>query len=149
MKKVKGKIILVDDEAYEADFLDAALSKNNWNIKIEFFNNVDEGLEHLKKNADEVFLIISDMDMPKKNGMDFKRILNEDRFLSQKSIPFIFVSNSFSRDTIIEAYKYHVQGYFQKPMTAGEQAAMFEIIIQYWITCIHPNKGDLPANPNL
>lgn len=149
MKKVKGKIILVDDEAYEEDFLETALNKKNWNIKIEYINNVDDALEHLKMNADEVFLIISDIEMPKKSGMDFKRILNEDDYLSQKSIPFIFVSNSISADTVIEAYKYNVQGYFQKPMTPVEQSNMFEIIVQYWITCIHPNKDDLPLNPNL
>jgi DNA-binding NtrC family response regulator len=149
MKKVKGKIILVDDEAYEEDFLESALNQKGWNIDIEYFNNVDEALEHLKMNVDEVFLIISDMEMPKKNGMDFKRILNDDEYLSQKSIPFIFMSNSLSRDKVIEAYKYHVQGYFQKPMTANEQAEMFEIIVHYWITCKHPNKDDLPENPNL
>jgi DNA-binding NtrC family response regulator len=149
MKKVKGKIILVDDEPYEEDFLEKALSKKNWNIEIEYIGNVDEALEHLKMNADEVFLIISDIAMPKKSGLDFKKILNEDEYLSQKSIPFIFMSNVISRDIVVEAYKYNVQGYFQKPMTPAEQAEMLEIIVQYWITCIHPNKNDLPENPNL
>ncbi|MCE3229040.1 MAG: response regulator receiver protein [Bacteroidetes bacterium] len=148
MKKVKGKIILVDDESYEQDFLEMALTKKDWSIQIEFFKSVDEAVEHLKQNADEVFLIISDIEMPKKSGMDFKKLLNEDSYLSQKSIPFIFVSNSLSRETVIQAYKYNVQGYFQKPMTPGQQSEMFEIIIQYWITCIHPNKDDLPENPN-
>jgi DNA-binding NtrC family response regulator len=149
MKRVQGKIILVDDEPYEERFLEAALTRNGWNIEIEYFNNVDDALAHLKINADEVFLIISDMQMPIKSGMDFKRIVDEDEYLQQKSIPFIFVSNSLSRDFVIEAYKYHVQGFFQKPLTPGGQAEMFEIIVKYWITCIHPNKSDLPVNPNL
>ncbi|MBA3664122.1 MAG: hypothetical protein H0W61_07945 [Bacteroidetes bacterium] len=86
--------------------------------------------------------------MPKRNGMDFKRIIDADEYLSQKSIPFIFVSNAMNRETVIEAYKCHVQGYFEKPMTPIEQSEMFEKIVQYWITCIHPNKDDLPENPN-
>ncbi|MBA3664123.1 MAG: hypothetical protein H0W61_07950 [Bacteroidetes bacterium] len=49
MKKVKGKIILVDDESYEEDFLKKALSKKDWNIEIEYISNVDDALEHLKK----------------------------------------------------------------------------------------------------
>jgi DNA-binding NtrC family response regulator len=149
MKKVKGKIILVDDESYEEDFLETALTKNDWDIKIEYFNKVDDALEHLRINADEVFLIISDIQMPNKNGMDFKRLLDEDEYLCQKSIPFIFVSHALSREFVIEAYKYHVQGFFKKPYTPGEQAIMFEIIVNYWINCLHPNKGDLPVNPNL
>lgn len=149
MKKVKGKIILVDDESYEEDFLERALVKNDWDIAIEYFNNVDDAVGHLRINADEVFLIISDIQMPIKTGLDFKRILDQDEYLSQKSIPFIFLSHSLSRETVIEAYKYHVQGFFEKPMTPGEQAILFESIIKYWINCIHPNKADLPVNPNL
>jgi DNA-binding NtrC family response regulator len=149
MKNVKGKIILVDDEDYEKDFLARALRVSDWKIQIEYFTNVDDALEHLRINADEVFLIISDIDMPGKNGMEFKKILEVDDYLSQKSIPFIFVSHSLSRKRVIEAYQYHVQGFFQKPMTPEGQSAMFEIIVQYWINCIHPNKDDLPENPNL
>jgi hypothetical protein len=50
---------------------------------------------------------------------------------------------------VIDAYQHRVQGFFQKPNSPSEQAVMFEIIVQYWITCIHPNKDDLPINPNL
>jgi DNA-binding NtrC family response regulator len=149
MKKVKGKIILVDDDAYEETFLNEALKKNDWHIKVEYFNNADDALEHLKQNADEVFLIISDIDMPRKNGLEFKRVLDGDAYLRQKSIPFIFMSNSAERDRVIDAYKCHVQGFFPKPMTPGEQASMFETIVQYWIACLHPTKDDLPENPNL
>lgn len=149
MKRVKGKIILVDDEPYEKDFLERALVVNDWNIKIEYFNNVDDALEHLKIDADEIFLIISDINMPGKNGMDFKKILEEDEYLRLKSIPFIFVSNSMYKKTVTDAYERHVQGFFQKPVSPDEQSAMFEIIVKYWITCIHPHKDDLPDNPYL
>lgn len=149
MKNVRGKIILVDDEAYEETFLERALRVKDWNIKIDYFNNVDQALEHLRMNADEVFLIISDIDMPGKNGMDFKKILEDDEYLSLKSIPFIFFCHALSRERVIQAYRYHVQGFFQKPMTPEGQAEMFENIVQYWIKCIHPNKDDLPENPNL
>jgi DNA-binding NtrC family response regulator len=149
MKNVKGKIILIDDEAYEADFLERALKEKNWDITIEYFHNVDDAIEHLKMNPDEIFLIISDLEMPRKSGLDLKKIIDNDAYLSQKSIPFIFVSNVISREKVIEAYKLHAQGYFQKPMTPGEQAKMFEIIIRYWNACLHPTKEDLPKNPNL
>lgn len=149
MKHVKGKILLIDDDDIEKVFLERALKVRNWNIIIEYFNNVDEALEHLRLNADEVFLIISDIDMPGKSGMDFKKILEDDEYLCQKSIPFIFVSHSLSRRKVIQAYRYHVQGFFEKPMTADGQSEMFETIVQYWIKCIHPNKDDLPENPNL
>lgn len=72
MKKVIGKIILVDDQEYEKIFLEDALYNKNWDIEVEYFSNAKNALEHLKKNADEIFLIISDMNMPIMNGMEFK-----------------------------------------------------------------------------
>jgi DNA-binding NtrC family response regulator len=149
MKKVKGKIILIDEEAYEKDFLQRALKEKNWDITIEYFNNAVDAIEHLKMNADEIFLIISDTEMSKMSGMDLKKTIDEDQYLSQKAFPFIFVTHHISGEEILEAYRVHTQGFFQKPMTPGEQAKLFEIIIQYWIACIHPMKDDLPDNPNL
>jgi DNA-binding NtrC family response regulator len=143
MKQVEGKIVLVDDEKYELDLLAHALKKKNWDIQIAYFNNVEDALEHLKKNRDEIFLIISDMDMPKINGMDFKKIIDNDEYLKQKAVPFIFATNSIGRETIVEAYHYRVQGYFKKPNDIEGQATMLETIIQYWIACEHPNKEDI------
>ena len=146
MKRVKGKIILIDDEKYEKDLLANALRQRNWDIKVEYFNNAGDALEHLRKNAEEIFLIISDMDMPKIDGMSFKEIIDNDNYLRQKTIPFIFATNAVDRKKVIEAYKYRVQGFFQKPLTPEGQADMLEIIIRYWITCIHPTKDDLPES---
>jgi DNA-binding NtrC family response regulator len=140
---VKGKIILVDDEKYEKTFLETALNTNNRHIKIEYISNVEDALIHLRENADEIFLIISDMDMPKINGLEFKQLIEDDEYLKQKSIPFIFASNAIDRERIIEAYKLGVQGYFQKPINPEDQAKLLEKIVLYWIDCLHPGKEDL------
>lgn len=142
MKNVKGKIILVDDQEYEKVFLEDALYNKNWNIKVDYFPNAKDALDHLKKNAEEIFLIISDMNMPKMNGMEFKKAIDRDNYLRQKSIPFIFASSAPKRSDVLEAYQYRVQGFFKKPDTVEEQAKMLEKIIQYWISCIHPTKDD-------
>lgn len=148
MKKVTGKIILVDDQVYEKHLLKDALYEKDWDIEVEYFNNAKDALKHLKKNADEIFLIISDMNMPGMSGMDFKKTIDSDDFLRQKSIPFIFVSNDPDREKMFEAYHYRVQGYFSKPDTVEKQADMLEIIVQYWISCSHPMKDDITTeNP--
>lgn len=143
MKKVKGKIILVDDELYEKELLSLALRKKHWDIELEYFSSAEEALQHLKENDDEIFLIISDINMPKMNGLDFKRAIDSDKFLMTKSIPFIFASTAQTKEQVTEAYQYRVQGYFRKPSTLEEQAEMLEIIIRYWIISRHPNKDDI------
>ncbi|HEY3402575.1 MAG TPA: response regulator [Ohtaekwangia sp.] len=73
MIQLKGKIVLVDDDSYEKDLLESALKKRGWDAKVEYFDNAHDALDHLKQNTDEIFLIISDMNMPKMNGMDSRR----------------------------------------------------------------------------
>lgn len=140
MIKLKGKIILVDDESYEKELLEAALLKRGWDAKVEYFNDAEDALEHLRKNKAEIFLIISDMNMPKMNGMDFKKSIDKDPELRGTSIPFIFASTAARKEEITEAFDYRVQGFFQKPNTTDEQADMLDIIIKYWIISSHPNK---------
>lgn len=148
MKKVNGKIILVDDQKYEKDLLNNALEEKEWGIKVEYFNNARDALKHLLENVDEIFLIISDMNMPGMNGMEFKKTIDRDEYLRQKSIPFIFASSKPVRDDVLEAYQYRVQGFFKKPDSIEDQAAMLETIIQYWVACIHPSKDDITVRQN-
>lgn len=142
-KKVTGKIILVDDQIYEKDLLKIALLKRNWSIEIEYFSGAEAALEYLKNSRDEIFLIICDMNMPKINGLDFKRSIDTNDVLRIKSIPFIFASTGASKEQVTEAYDYRVQGYFKKPATTEEQAEMLDIIIRYWIISRHPNRDNI------
>jgi CheY-like chemotaxis protein len=139
MKTINGKIILVDDSKYEKELLELALHKKNWDVKVDFFLSGEDALKYLKKTEDEIFLIISDMNMPKMTGLEFKKIIDNDETLSKKAIPFIFASTSDTKEQVRNAYKYRVQGYFQKPLTIDEQAEMLDIIIKYWIICKHPD----------
>ena len=140
MIKLKGKIILVDDDNYEKELLQPALKKRGWDSMVEYFENPLEALDHLRQNTDEIFLIISDINMPGMNGMDFKKAIDKDIILREKSIPFIFASSAPVKSEITQAFAYRVQGFFRKPDTTQEQADMLDIIIKYWIVSSHPNK---------
>lgn len=60
---VTGKIILVDDEKYEKELLELALREKQWNVKVEYFNNGQDALEHMRTTKDKLFLVISDMNI--------------------------------------------------------------------------------------
>lgn len=140
MIKLKGKIILVDDDSYEKELLQLALKRRGWDSRVEYFDNPNDALEHLRQNADEIFLIISDMNMPAMNGMDFKKAIDNDLKLREKSIPFIFATSAQVKEEITQAFAYRVQGFFHKPNTTEEQADILDIIVKYWIISSHPNK---------
>lgn len=137
-RTVLGKIILVDDDMYENELLELALLEKNWKVKVEFFNNALDALEHMKTTEDRLFLVISDMNMPKMSGMDLKKAIDADEFLRKKSLPFIFVSGGASIEQVTEAYDYRVQGFFEKPNSIEEHAEVLDLIIKYWIVSRHP-----------
>lgn len=136
--KVQGKIILVDDEKYEKELLVLALREKQWNVEVEYFNNGQDALEHMRTTKDELFLVISDMNMPAMSGLELKKAIDEDKMLREKSMPFIFVSGGASKDQVSEAYDYRVQGFFEKPNTVEEQAEILDLIIKYWIVSRRP-----------
>ena len=136
---VTGKIILVDDEKYEKELLESALLEKQWNVKVEYFNNGQDALEHMRTTKEALFLVISDMNMPAMSGLDFKKAIDEDKILREKSLPFIFVSNGATKAQVSEAYNYRVQGFFEKPQAIDEQAAVLDLIIKYWIVSKHPD----------
>lgn len=140
MEKVFGKIILVDDHIYEKQLLESALKEKNWDLKVDHYLNAEDALEHLKTyKQEEIFLIISDLEMPGMNGLDFKKAIDNDKVLRAKAIPFIFASSISTKEQVAEAFNYRIQGYFKKPMNIEEQADMLDIIIKYWVIGRHPN----------
>jgi CheY-like chemotaxis protein len=141
-KKVKGKLLLVDDNPTEEMFMKVALKEGNWDISIVFFSGPKKALEYLRETKDEIFLIISDINMPGMNGFDFKKAIDEDKNLVRKSLPFVFLSNSARKEDIVEAYDNQVQGYFQKPTDFGEATALLDKIFNYWLVSRHPHKDN-------
>jgi CheY-like chemotaxis protein len=134
----KSSILIVEDDKDDCELLTATLIAIG--IKNEFlcFQDPDEALIYLKTTKKDTFLIISDVNMPRMNGFDFKKKINEDSRLKKKMIPFVFLSTSASTYLINEAYTLSIQGYFQKPNDIRTMNNVVRSIIEYWNNCKHP-----------
>src|SRR4051812_42508655 len=110
--KLNGEIILIDDEQYEQEFLREVLDKLNYEVTIAYFEDAPTALEYLKHSDNEIFMIISDINLGAMSGFKLKEALDADPKTRYKSIPFIFTTNAVTRETICEAYKYNIQGFF-------------------------------------
>jgi CheY-like chemotaxis protein len=141
-KKVEGKLLLVDDDPSEELIMKEAIEDGNWHVSINFYNEPEKALEYLKETHDEIFLIISDINMPGMDGFAFKKAIDANHDLSKKSIPFIFFSNSARKEDIVKAYDSRVQGYFQKPGDFKEATALFDKIFNYWLVSRHPHNNN-------
>lgn len=135
-----GPIIIIEDDREDKDILEEVLKELMVTNELVWFQNNKDAFQYLKTLADQPFLILSNVNLPGKSGIEFKKQLDEDEQLRKKSIPFIFYSTTADPKYVNDAYlKMTVQGYFIKGNSYGEIKSTLKLIIEYWQVCRHPN----------
>jgi CheY-like chemotaxis protein len=104
----------------------------NYSNPLIFFTDPQEVLRFLKQENTIPFLIISDVNLNKMDGFEFKKRLLEDSSLNYKSIPFVFFSNTASNRQIQQSYDLGSNGFFIKGGSMKEIKDTFISIIEYW-----------------
>jgi len=135
-----GIILIVEDDIDDRAFLKSVFKKLDITNEIVWFDNTDDTLNFLRKTTRSIFLIFSDINLPGKNGLEFKRIIDATPKLRKKSIPFVFYSTAAHQRDINEAYtQMTVQGFFKKGLDTSETENIIKTIFDYWSLCKHPN----------
>ncbi|MBO9571384.1 MAG: response regulator [Chitinophagaceae bacterium] len=135
-----GPVILVDDDPDDERMLQDVLTELGVKNPLVYFSDTDEALAYLVATSQRPFLIFSDVNMPKRSGIEFKRLIDQHPELRVKSIPFVFFSTAANRHAVNEAYQeMTVQGFFTKPASFHELVNTIRIIVNYWELCHHPN----------
>ena len=138
-----GPIVIVEDDADDREILEDIFLELNVSNKRVYFDNAPDAFDYLKLTEDQQCLIISDINLPKLSGLQFKKQIDSDPELRNKSIPFVFLSTSAEKASVNQAYKdMTVQGFFKKKNSMQEQKALIELILFYWKECKHPNSAD-------
>jgi CheY-like chemotaxis protein len=140
MGSLKGPVIILEDDLEEREMLEEVLKKMNVKNPLKFFTSGDEFLQYLQATKDKPFLILSDVNLPRMNGLEVKRLINENEFLRKKSIPFVFISTTASRYAVEEAYNLTVQGFFVKQHSIKQMESHLRLIFEYWRECRHTNS---------
>jgi CheY-like chemotaxis protein len=136
-----GPIIIIEDDMDDRFTLEEALKEANVSNELVFFDNGPDAYEYLKTSSRQPFIILCDVNLPRQNGIEFKRELDNDPVMRAMSIPFIFYTTFVSQYAVNEAYKnMTVQGFFQKNNTHKELKDVIRIIIDYWRICRQPQN---------
>ncbi len=135
-----GPIIIVEDDIDDQELFKDAIESNGINNEIKFFDSGTDALHYLKTTTDKPFLILTDVNLPKMDGIELRAEVCKDEYLRKKSIPYIFLSTSEDKFAINKAYEMNVQGYFQKPNSFSGLQILLKQIIDYWSICKHPNN---------
>jgi CheY-like chemotaxis protein len=132
MKNTHEYILIAEDDPGDCELFRLALEELKIKNRVVIVKNGVEALHILRSTAKGPFIIISDINMPRMNGLELLKEIYSDVSLRIKSIPFIFLTSSASHEEISAAYLLSAQGYFQKPMNYEELKHIFHVVINYW-----------------
>lgn len=136
---VQKPLILVDDDKDDQELLLLVLRELGFNQEIKLFNDPEDALDFLYESGDQPFMIVSDINMPRMDGITFKRKIDSCKILRSRSIPFIFLSTSSK--FVEQTGGLNIQGYFQKGNSWQELRDTMEIILRYWQRTQHTTSN--------
>ncbi|HZX73921.1 MAG TPA: response regulator [Cyclobacteriaceae bacterium] len=134
-----GPIIIIEDDLDDQEMLNDVFRELGYKNEIIFFADGEQALDHLTGTSIEPFIIFSDINMPKLNGMELRQKVHENEDLRIKSIPYLFFSTSAEQQHVVDAYSKSVQGFFVKPVSHQEIKETIKTIVEYWNKCVSPN----------
>lgn len=134
-----GPIIIIEDDHGDQALLTVAFEELDFINEIIFFREGEKALEYLTMSAIEPFIILSDLNMPRLNGLELREKIHTNEDLRIKCIPYLFFSTSAEQKFVVDAYSKSVQGFFVKPYSYDELKQTIKIIVEYWQKCESPN----------
>lgn len=134
-----GPIIIIEDDLEDQEILTEVFADLDYKNEIIFFTEGEKALEYLTATAVEPFIIFSDINMPKLNGLELREKIHENEDLRLKSIPYLFFSTSAEQQHVVDAYSKSVQGFFIKPVSYNAVKETIKTIVTYWEACVSPN----------
>jgi len=140
-------IVLIEDNPIEVMILKKTFFNINANCAFTEFADGEEAMTYLenlkKKDAGSMpDMIITDLYLPKMNGLDFLTVLKKDEVL--RTIPVVMFSNSNSESDIKQAYKLNVNSYIIKPLNLGVYKETIRSFWNFWTHAAslpHPYTG--------
>lgn len=128
-----GPIIIIEDDEDDQEILQEIFNRLQCQNEILFFSDGFKAISYFNEHTSVTpFLIISDMNLPKVNGLELRDMLRENDNLALRNTPYIFFTTAANNRDVHEAYKGSVQGFFIKPPNMGELERMIKRIIEYW-----------------
>jgi len=134
-----GPIIIIEDDTADQFILKEIFEELNYENKLVFFEDSEVALQYLKITEIEPFLVLSDINMPKLNGMELREKIHSNEDLRRKSIPYLFFTTSAEQQHVIDAYSRSIQGFFIKSDNYQDIKNTMVKIVEYWQECESPH----------
>lgn len=117
------KILVVEDESEVRGYLRLALKQHGY--PTDFAEDGDEAIQTLKRHDADFSLVLLDIIMPRKDGLDTLREVRQ--FYPQ--LPVVMLSGSCSTPHVIQAMKWGADDFLQKPISFDDLGNTIERVL--------------------
>jgi len=125
-------ILYAEDGGEDFSLFVEAVRENGFSFNIQRVNDGQELVDFFSEETSKKLpkLIISDLNMPKKNGLEAVREIRRKSLLSK--IPIIIFSDSKSPEEDQLSYDLGVNSFIQKPLSYQEHLQCIKNIHSFW-----------------
>lgn len=139
------EILLVEDNAADARLTIEALKDSKVNNNLTVLEDGVEAMAYLRREgkyagAVRPDLILLDLNLPKKDGLEVLAELKGDPDL--KTIPVVIMTVSKADEDILRSYKLQANCYITKPVDFTQFMKVVKTIEDFWLTVVK-----LPPKP--
>lgn len=135
-------ILIADDDPDDRLLIKEALEEAKLNNPIHFVEDGIELLDYLKRenNYQDLAgtslpgLVLLDLNMPRKNGIEALQEIKEDPKL--RAIPVVVFTTSKAEEDILRTYRLGVNSFITKPINFQSLLETVEIISRYWFNIV-------------
>lgn len=144
-KRIKAKILLVEDNAADIRLTKEVLQDSRIVSNLDVVRDGTEAIDFLKKrgkfsDASKPNLILLDLNLPRRNGFYVLEEMKKDEEL--KRIPVVILTVSDAREDLIKAYNLHANCYVIKPLEMKEFYRIINSIVNFWFTIVKQFEDD-------
>jgi len=140
-------ILIAEDDPNDVMLLELAIRKNGIRNPVKVVRDGEEAIEYLEGKGQykdrERFpfpsVIISDVKMPRRNGLEVIEWVR--RHPTCSIIPIVMLSGSRIQNDVLTAYKLGANSYFTKPSTLDELSELLKLAFEYWTRSERPLQG--------
>lgn len=128
-------ILVVEDNRLEIRLMKEAFEGPNVRNRLHSALDGEQAMAFLRRSAGfetspRPNLILLDINMPRKNGLDVLAEIKADPALC--SIPTVMLTSSAAKSDIDRAYSLHANGYVRKPVDFDDFMAVMGTIESFW-----------------
>lgn len=141
-------ILLVEDNLADVELMQEKMKQAKMFNELHVVNDGESAIQFLRnkgpyKNAPVPHLILLDLNLPRKNGMEVLAEVKADEDL--KMIPIVILTSSQSEENIVRSYELQANSYVQKPVDLAGYTRIVNSIDEFWLGLVkYPPTRNAP-----